>query len=195
MNQVGTYNFRDYQISRFFFTGTATLQAGQPLCFKSTPTTGPVPTTVTVTSPNTSGWVKGFPFDVDLPSSSTTQGPSGNMRRVAGIVAPQSVGATGPCYIDVIVPRRNDILQVLVGNLAADLTAGDLLMLDVSIGTGIASTLAAFDPFTVVSSADYNATQLAVFVKTWPLAQALESLASTAVSTLGQRQLVWVKFQ
>jgi hypothetical protein len=193
MNQVGTYNFRDYQVSRFYYIGTSTLVAGQALCFKSTPTT------ISSSAIGTGGFIKAFPFDVDLPTTSTTEGPvTGNMRRVAGIVAPQSVGLTGPCFVDVIVPRPGDILQVLVGGLSADLTANEILQLDFSINTGGGSTQAAFDLFTVASSTAYNATQLAVFVKLFPLAQALESLASTlagsTITTATTRQLVWVKF-
>lgn len=175
MNQVGTYNFVDVIRRRVFYTGTATLAAGQALCYQDDP------------SPTSPDRVKGFPFDVQTPDA-------GNAKVFAGIVADTSVGRTGPCYIDIDVPRRGDILKVKVGR-GANIAVGDVLRLNHVTGTVPSlSTLGAFEQLSaaLVSSSDMSIPQQVTLVGFEPLVKALESVASTSASS--QTALIWVKF-
>lgn len=209
------YNDRDYQISRFYFTGTTTLRAGQALCFQQSPTS----TTATIAARGFNSAVKNFPFDVKIPDANNHGGAS-TPSVFAGIVAPQSVGFTGPGYIDVIVPKSGDILQVATAQ-NADIALGDILMWGNIVGTnagtsdgaGVAysgaqgtvssqlalSQLGGFAAYTfpITSSTDMASAALAGNIisglKQQPLVQALESLASSTAST-SVRTLLWVKF-
>lgn len=172
MNNVGMYNQVDSPMQRrVYFVGTATLTAGQVLCYQE--------------NPATSLRTKGYPFDVELPNSD-------NVRAVAGIVAETSVGKTGPGFIDIIVPRVGDILQVKA-NRGADIALGDLLKFNHLNGTiASASTLGAWDALTYASSTDYTVANNNAAMKIRPLVQALESLASTATSSAFS--LIYAKF-
>lgn len=213
MNQIGTYNGRDYQITRFYFTGTTTLGRGQSLAFMEVATTSSAPIV-----PNAGSYanaVRSFPFDVKIPDANNHSSTTASV--FAGIVAESSVGKTGPGYIDVIVPKPGDIIQVAVSQSAA-IAVGDLLKLNNTVGTittlaGVAysgagatissqlssSNLGAFDAFSfaVTSSTDVQTSNLnANFVsafKVQPLVQALESIASVDTST-STRALMWVRF-
>lgn len=196
MNQVGMYNNRELRIERVFFSGTATLAEGQALCFQEDPAS----TSITTDSLFK---VNKFPFNVQIPDTS-------NVRVFAGIVAPSSVGFTGPGYIDIVVPRDGDIIKVLASR-AKDIAAGDLLSLEFDIATDTDNnTVAAFEQasdnqaltvasYTLASAATMTiaAINLTALLQTAekvaPLVRALESLAST--STDGSRSLIWVKFQ
>ncbi len=215
MNQVGQYSSRDYQISRFYFTGTTKLQAGQALCFMQSPAT-----TNTATQPRGfASAVKSFPFDVKIPDANNHGGAT-TPSVFAGIVAESSVGFVGPGYVDVIVPQAGDIIQVATGQ-NADIALADILMWGNVVGTnattggtiGLAysgalgtvssqlalSQLGAFAAYTfpVTSLADVSSANFIANVisglKQAPLVQALESLASSTAST-SARALVWVKF-
>ncbi len=166
-----TYNHREVRVERFYFTGTETLTAGQPLCFQE--------------SPATASSTKGFGFDVEIPNTA-------NRLVFAGIVAPSSVGKQGPGYIDVIVPRPGDILQVKVSR-GADVALGTLLKLNEDIDSTATST-AAFDLHTMdTTAASVAGSIIANLLQELPgLAQNLESVAST--STVGATNLTYVKF-
>jgi len=177
MNNVGTYNQVEFNVRRVFYNGTATLAEGQILCFQDNPAT-----TATDRS-------KGFPFDVQTPDS-------GNAKVFAGIVAEESIGKTGPCFIDIVVPRAGDILKVKVGR-QADVAVDSLLRLNYITGTvSSLSTLGAFEHFStaVVSSTDFTvALQIALVKAIDPLCRALESVASTTADS-SLTSLVYVKF-
>ena len=209
MNQVGVNQQRDYQIARVFFTGTTTLGRGQSLSFMEVATTSSAPLISNVGS--FANAVKSFPFDVKIPDANNNAVTGTKPAVFAGIVAEQSVGKTGPCYIDIVVPKAGDILQVAVSQ-SASIAVGDLLKLNNTVGTqttlaGIAysgagaslssqlsiSNLAAFDALTFASSSDLTAASLSTALRIQPLVQALESIASVDTST-STRALVYVKF-
>lgn len=194
MNQVGQYNNRDYQISRVYFTNTATLKAGQALCYQENPasstTTGLPSTTITDTAA-----AKGFPFDVQLPDANS-------LKAFAGIVAPNSVGVTGPAYIDMIVPRTGDIVQVRATRANSSLSIlGDFLVLFSTVGNNTSTSATAWSGYgawgllssAMVSSTDYAiANVLSNMSQMNPLVRNLETVVSTA--TTGDTSLIWVKF-
>lgn len=176
MNNVGTYNQQDFNILRVFYNGTATLAEGQILCFQDNPST-----TATDRS-------KGFPFDVQTPDS-------GNALVFAGILAEESIGKTGPCFIDIVKPRPGDILKVKAGR-QADVAVGDVLRLNYITGTvSSLSTLGAFEAFStaVVSSTDFTVALQVALVKIEPLVRVLQSVASTTTDS-SLTSLIWVKF-
>jgi hypothetical protein len=158
------YNRTNYRVERVFFTDTATLQAGQPLCYQ------PVPT----------GTTRGFAFDVQLPTA-------GNRLAFAGIVSPSFVGVTGPASIDIYIPQKGDLIQVLVGR-AADVPVGSVLLLNNAVGQGAWSAFAAS---TVATSVAQSVT-IQNMLEQPGLNVALESVPSTA--TVNARQLAWVRF-
>lgn len=166
-----TYNNEDLKIKRLYFAGTETLTAGQPLCYQE--------------NPATSAQSKGFPFDVEVPNSS-------NRGAFAGIVAESSVGVTGPAYIDVIIPRPGDVIQVKVSR-AADVAVGTILKLNNDIDT-TSAVQAAFDPLAAatVTTSVAGSDSAAIFKELPALVVPLESVAST--STNGAVNLTWVRF-
>lgn len=176
MNQIGTYNSLDTRERRVFYNGTATLAEGQILCFQDNPAT-----TATDRS-------KGFPFDVQTPDS-------GNAKVFAGILAENSIGKVGPCFINIIAPLPGDVLKVKAGR-QADAAVGDVLRLNYITGTvSSLSTLGAFEHFStaVVSSTDMSVAQQVALVKVEPLVRVLESVASTT-SDSSLTSLIFVRF-
>jgi len=166
------YNQANLRIERVYFTGTETLQLGQPLCFQESPATASI--------------TKGFPFDVELPNSS-------NRLVFAGVVAPSSVGVTGPAYIDIIIPQKGDVIQVAVSR-AADVAVGALLKLNVDLDTTTAQGVSAWDALaaaTVVFSTG-TISAGAVIQELPALVAALESVASTSANNT--KVLAWVRF-
>jgi len=166
------YNKTNVRVERVYFTGTETLAEGQPLCFQE--------------SPATASSTKGFPFDVEVPNSA-------NRAVFAGIVASSSVGVTGPAYIDIFVPQKGDVLQVLVSK-AADVAAGVLIKLNEDLDTTTDTGDAGWDALaaaTVTTSVAGSVSAL-LFKELPNLAVTLESVASTSVNN--SRSLAWVRF-
>lgn len=94
----GQYNGKDaLESRRKWYTGTSTLKAGQVLCFDlddtSSPTSDADPTRTargqTVTDPVTA-----------------------NLAAVAGLVAEGAGGVTGPCWVDIIMPHKGDVVEI-----------------------------------------------------------------------------------
>lgn len=176
MNQVGTYNNTELKVRRMFYNGTATLAEGQILCFQDNPAT------------TATDRAKGFPFDVQTPDSS-------NALVFAGILAENSIGKVGPCYIDVVVPNAGDILKVKVGRNIS-IAVGDVLRLASVTGTVASlSTLGAFEHLStaLTSSTDYAVAPIIANTKIEPLVRALESVAAST-SDASLTSLVYVKF-
>jgi hypothetical protein len=180
------YNQHEYDVRRAYFTGTDTLRLGQPLCWQE--------------SPATASSTKGFPFDVEIPNS-------GNIGNFAGVVGPSSVGFTGPGFIDVVIPRKGDILQVLVGHYTVtNLTTSHILAVgtdtkyvsatftDHVSGTGqfVFNTIANYS----ASSTDMPASLINTLLLQGPLVRMLESARSTDTvsANTGVRSLKWVQF-
>jgi hypothetical protein len=81
----------DANLRTLWYIGTDTLQEGYALCYDQDATTDNA--------------------DPKLRLGSAVEKPAtANLNAFAGLVAPQSAGKTGPCWVDVIVPTRNQIV-------------------------------------------------------------------------------------
>lgn len=175
------YDNQEYRVQRVYYTGTAALETGQPLCYQESPATASIE--------------KAFPFDVEVPNSS-------NKNFFAGIVPPTENGTVGPAYIDIIVPQPNDILQVRVSNIAA-VAVGDELELtqeDSTASVAAGFRLATLDSGTVATSAAQNAIVNAANAQALDgvrkvKAIAMEALTDTVTAVADRdADLKWVQF-
>ena len=103
---------QDLQIKTVFYAGTNKLQEGMVLVYDTDDTNAPV--------------VTGFVAGASLPNNAYTVPRSLRGRRVidpgldvngvrnmlAGVVAADSAGTTGPAFVDVVVPRKGDVANV-----------------------------------------------------------------------------------
>jgi hypothetical protein len=104
------YNGQELEIQRFYFTGTTTLAEGQILAYQEL----------------TTGTTKGLGVDVEVLSSDNITVP-------AGIVPLNMDGVIGPGYIDLIVPRRGDIIKVLCDGTTDVVALSSLLTPDATL--------------------------------------------------------------
>ena len=74
------------EVETYWFSGTDTLQAGYNLCFD-------VAASPTATDPR------------DRLGNIVIKPSTASLNAYAGVVAPQSGGKTGPCFVDVITPK------------------------------------------------------------------------------------------
>ncbi|MBN2129140.1 MAG: hypothetical protein JW741_06570 [Sedimentisphaerales bacterium] len=171
----------DIPVREYYFVGSQTLQAGQPLCLQEA-------------AANT---VKGRGVDVEIPNTD-------NERLFAGIVHPSAVGKTGPCWIKAYRPRSGDVLDVLCSNVAA-IAVNDLLHLDEDVPSATASTgeggLAklVLDSGTVTTSAAQDdivaaANAQALIAARQGMAIAMDSLAAASATAARARSTVTVQF-
>ncbi len=96
----------------YFSDSGVTLQQGQPLCYDEDASTK---VALSVICPESS---KGYNF--------------------AGIVTEDSAGKVGPCWIDIYMPQRGDVLDVLVykpSSSGANVAVGDILIVSPSSAT------------------------------------------------------------
>lgn len=165
------YKEQGLRVDRRFYIGTATIVAGQPFCYQEASGTASV--------------TKGFGFDIEFPNTA-------NVRGFAGIAHESAVGITGPAYIDIVVPRPGDILQVLVSG-DADIALGEVLKLNSDVPTAL--NLGAFDLLLAVSSSgsvdatDLNPQILAAINEAQCMA-----IGVSVASDADERTLAWVKF-
>jgi hypothetical protein len=164
-------------VRRMWYSGTAQLVQGQPLCYEET-------------ADDIDG-THDFPFNVEIPNTN-------NEAVFAGIVAENSAGLTGPCMVDVVIPRPGDVLQVLVSTYSAAIAVGDVLILDFDTPTATASVAAtgggAFVEWalsTTVASTVYSEQEALAKARK---VLAMETLASVSASTIRARTLKWVQF-
>lgn len=75
-----------------YYTGTDTLQSGYALCYDTA-------ASATATDEKT------------RLGQAVLKPATAHLKAFAGIVHPSSAGKTGPCFVDIIVPRRGDIIQ------------------------------------------------------------------------------------
>jgi hypothetical protein len=95
--------FTEYDVRSAYYSGTATLKSGEVLAFVNTATT-------TDADPRLRLGVQ------------VTDPAAANLKLFAGIVAPDSDGVTGPCYVSLIVPKRNQIVPAFTKINATALT-------------------------------------------------------------------------
>jgi hypothetical protein len=108
-----TYNSQQLQIERRYFVGITVLRKGQVLCYQEDAAlTGNTKTRLGMA--------------VEVPTAN-------NLNCVAGFVCDSSAGLTGPCFVDVIVPRQGDVLQVECDG-TANIAVENFLELDVTLG-------------------------------------------------------------
>lgn len=170
------YNDQKYRIERRYFVGSNTLVAGQPLCYQE----------------NIASTTKGFGYDVEIPNAD-------NEKRFCGIVAPESVGVTGPAHINVIIPRPGDWVELLVSNLAT-VAVGNAMELSYQIPTATASALGAmvmFAPNAANSVTLIGSLMAATLQHDFRKIRGvlLESVATGETTTgVGSRVLKWVEW-
>ena len=174
---------RGLNIEKRYYTGSQTMAQGQVLCYQESPATASV--------------TKGFGMDVEIPNTT-------NEAYFCGVVAPTSEGETGPAYIDVIIPKKKDMIQVLCSDIRA-IAVGDVLMLDedvpsatqtngegglaaITLDVGTISVSAAQSVILAAATAQMIAMQKVV------LAKAMQSLASCTGTAARARTLKWVQF-
>lgn len=158
-----------FDLRKVYFVGTNTLVEGQPLCYQEIKANS----------------TKGYGMDVEIPNTD-------NERYFAGIVAPSSVGVVGPAYIDIIVPRPGDIMEVLISN-GADLAVGDLLKMNFDVPTLAGAELGAFDlAMALAASTTTSGSTIANALLKGICRVANVSVASSASSA---RVLRYVKFE
>lgn len=156
---MATINYNDrlsYNIERLYLVDTATgLRDYQPVCWQEDP----------------ANKVYNVGFDVELPNAN-------NLYFFAGIIAPGQTGKTGPGYVDVIIPRRREVLPMLLSNVG-NISVGDpLYMQTVLTDTGNGS---------LIKLTDTVPLDVAKKLIGW----AVESLASTASGATRNLKLVY----
>lgn len=82
----------EVQVKTVYYAGTDTLQEGYVLCYD--PTASP-----TATDERT------------RLGQQVLKPVTANLKFVAGFVHPSSAGKTGPCFVDIVVPRKGDIVR------------------------------------------------------------------------------------
>jgi len=174
---IGGYKDQNLTIRRMYYSGTAELVKGQPLCYEET-------------ADDIDG-TQDFPFEVEIPNTN-------NEGVFAGIVAPESVGVTGPAWIDVVVPRPGDVLEVLVSTYSAAIAVNDILVLDYDTPTAT-TAVAAEGGGAFVEWALSTTVASTVYAEQLVLAKAraciaLQTLASVSASTVRARTTKWVQF-
>lgn len=96
-----------------YYNGTAALRQGQPLFYLNDAATG-------VNLPDaTSG---GLPVGKNTRIGQVVDGinaTGANLSAFAGIVSDAFVGMTGPRYVDILLPKHGDVIQIEVENFAA----------------------------------------------------------------------------
>lgn len=171
-------------VKAYITTSGVTLLKGQPLCYQTVPESSTL----------------GYGYDVQIPSST-------NEGFLAGIVAPWEVGVQTPAAVDMLVPYRGFLAEVLLSNLV-QVAIGDVLKLnyDVPTSTAVVATAGGgglekltLDPGTIatsqagsvaLSAADANILA-AIGVN---VAKAMETLASATAAGVRTRTLKWVYF-
>lgn len=132
MFNVIAYNTQSIEVARKWYTGLTAIRQGEVICFDNAsdcllpnnstyydptmPIIGPAAAQISrfhalgnsVTYPSDSGTGTGF-----------------------GIAADSSIGKVGPCWIDVMVPKRGDIMLVeLIGDGSSHPAVGDSMEID-----------------------------------------------------------------
>lgn len=102
MGLVQSNGSQDLSIKSVWYAGTSTLQEGMVLVYDTDDTNAPVSPAVGDLSPTSRRNLRGNRV-VDV-TSALTGG-------FAGLVAAGSGGKTGPAFIDVIVPKRGDVVN------------------------------------------------------------------------------------
>lgn len=92
---------QDLQIRTVWYGGTSQLQEGQALVYDTDDTAAPVAPAAGDLSPTSRRNLRGRRV-VDV-TAALTGG-------VAGLVAADSSGVTGPAFVDIVVPRRGDVV-------------------------------------------------------------------------------------
>lgn len=99
MGLVQSNATQDLQFKTVWYGGTSTLKEGQIVAYDTSDTTAPVTAAASPTA-TTERNVRGRRV-VD-PATAVLGG-------FAGVITAQSAGAVGPCFIEIIVPRKGDI--------------------------------------------------------------------------------------
>ena len=120
-----------------YYNGTAALRQGQPLFYLDDAATG----IKTPSATQSDGSL--YPKSARMGQAVDALGATGaNYAAYAGIVSDAYVGQTGPRYIDIVMPKKGDVLQIEVTNRdtiakAVSTTVGSLLTLP---GTNASNT-------------------------------------------------------
>lgn len=83
---------QDVSVKTVYYAGTDTVQEGYVLCYDQS------------ASPTATDEKTRLGQQVLKPATA-------NLKFVAGFVHPSSAGKVGPCFLDIVVPRRGDILR------------------------------------------------------------------------------------
>lgn len=108
---LAQYNGADLNETKIaWYDGTATLHGGEILFYNLDDTNAPVSLPAgSLSTPPTSA-ILARDLRGRKVTDGTTSGVSTNAW--AGVVAPESSGFTGPCWVTLIVPRKGDIVSV-----------------------------------------------------------------------------------
>lgn len=91
-----------------YYNGTATLKAGEIVCYDDSDTTAPVTLPAgSLTTPPTSAILPR-----NLRGRQVVDPTTANLYAVAGVVSPESSGVVGPGWINLIQPRRGDVVSI-----------------------------------------------------------------------------------
>ena len=93
------------EVKAVWYNGTATLKQGEVLCYDLDDTDAPVSLPAgSLTVPPTSSILPR-----NLRGRQVVDPVTANLSAVAGVVAPESSGVTGPAWVSLIVPRKGDV--------------------------------------------------------------------------------------
>lgn len=169
-------NIPEYEMRSFYYTGTTALLEGQPLCYQESPAAASV--------------TKTFGYDVEVPNAT-------NALVFAGVVPDFEAGVVGPTWIELIVPRPGDLLQVLVGN-TTNVAVGDPLSLNFDIPTAAGTERGAFELIaetTTLASAPASDASAILAAKAMRCLF-FDSVSLASATAAGERagNLRWVRF-
>lgn len=110
---LAEYGVQTYETRTVWYAGTAALRQGQPLFYLNDAGSGMnLPDATSSGNPVAKNTRIGQVVD-------TINATGAHLSMFAGIVSDANVGQTGPRFIDIIVPRHGDVLQIEVDNYAA----------------------------------------------------------------------------